>query len=403
MTETPSAIRLYKGLSIYRVANSPNWMVRVWDRKRKKYLVKSTGQSSSILAKDAAQELAIALLKSEVRVETEYTFKYFAQKLLNKTKIKADKGELSRQYVKSMHWAILNADWGLVDYFGDHDVRKLRTFDWQEYLDWLYQKRPDLSPSTRNTLSATFRNVLKIAQEEGAIGDVPQTPRTKQRDNPRPFFRFHPLVPKEDDAYKKLLRGAETMARDGVVVRGTPVTTELYDLILFLVHSFLRPISTELYALTHGDVMVADEPKRLILTIKDGKTGYRSSNTMPGAVSVYERIRQRNPDHNNDTPLFLPEYTNRTTAAKVVQRQFNAVLDQTGLEVDPYTQKKHTLYSLRHTAICMRIINSHGKVNIFNLAKNAGTSVDQIERFYAKYLPLSKEMALNLQSFGDEG
>ena len=118
-------------------------------------------------------------------------------------------------------------------------------------------------------------------------------------------------------------------------------------------------------------------------------------------IGILKRIRQRNPDHNNDTPLFLPEYTNRTTAAKVVQRQFNAVLDQTGLEVDPYTQKKHTLYSLRHTAICMRIINSEGRVNIFNLAKNAGTSVDQIERFYARFLPLSKEMAKNLQSFGE--
>jgi len=56
---------------------------------------------------------------------------------------------------------------------------------------------------------------------------------------------------------------------------------------------------------------------------------------------------------------------------------------------------------LRHTEICKRIVNGHGKVNIFNLAKNAGTSVDQIERFYAKYLPLSKEMAKNLQSFGE--
>jgi hypothetical protein len=48
----------------------------------------------------------------------------------------------------------------------------------------------------------------------------------------------------------------------------------------------------------------------------------------------------------------------------------------------------------------MRIILSEGQVNIFNLAKNAGTSVDQIERFYARNLPLSKEMAINLQSFG---
>ena len=50
----------------------------------------------------------------------------------------------------------------------------------------------------------------------------------------------------------------------------------------------------------------------------------------------------------------------------------------------------------------MRIILSKGRVNIFNLAKNAGTSVDQIERFYARNLPLSKEMAINLQSFGEE-
>jgi hypothetical protein len=43
---------------------------------------------------------------------------------------------------------------------------------------------------------------------------------------------------------------------------------------------------------------------------------------------------------------------------------------------------------------------SEGQVNIFNLAKNAGTSVDQIERFYARHLPLSAELAKNLQSFG---
>ena len=68
----------------------------------------------------------------------------------------------------------------------------------------------------------------------------------------------------------------------------------------------------------------------------------------------------------------------------------------------PMTETERSVYCLRHTAICMRIILSHGKVNIFNLAKNAGTSVEQIERFYAKHLPLSREMAKNLQSFGEE-
>ena len=88
-----------------------------------------------------------------------------------------------------------------------------------------------------------------------------------------------------------------------------------------------------------------------------------------------------------------------------MQLRIKKVLNGNGkfgeLQTDTPTGKTHTLYSLRHTAICMRIINSEGKVNIFNLAKNAGTSVDQIERFYARFLPLSKEMAKNLQSFGE--
>lgn len=222
------------------------------------------------------------------------------------------------------------------------------------------------------------------------------------QDNPRPFFRFHPLVKKEEDAYQKLLRTAKEMADEKVVVRGTMVTEELRDLIIFVVHSFVRPTTTELYALTHSDIVVADDGvRRLILTIRDGKTGYRQSNTMEAAVSVYERICSRHPVASPETPLFFPTYENRTTARDVLKRQFSAVLKRADLEHDKHTGKKFSLYSLRHTAICMRLVNSKGKINIYVLASNAGTSVDQIERFYAKYLPVSKDLVLNLQSFGD--
>jgi hypothetical protein len=265
----------------------------------------------------------------------------------------------------------------------------------------LNRKRPDLSSSTLNSLMAAFRNVLKVALNEGVIDIVPATPRAKTKDNPRPFFRFHPLVSKENDSYQKLLSGAKAMSDEDIVVRGIPVTDELYDLLLFLTHSFVRPTTTELYSIRHSDVTVGENPRRLVLTVRNGKTGYRTANTMPAAVSVYERICARYPSHKSEDFIFLPTYENRTTASKIIQRQFNELLQREHLEIDPQTGKKHMLYSLRHTAICMRIINSEGKVNIFNLAKNAGTSVDQIERFYAKYLPLSAEMARNLQSFGD--
>ena len=247
---------------------------------------------------------------------------------------------------------------------------------------------------------AAFRNVLKIARDEGVIDYLPETPRTKQRDNPRPFFRFHPLVSKDEDAYQILMKGVKDMIGKDVDVRGFEVDEELYDLMLFLAHSFVIPTMTELYAIKHSDVTIADDPKRLIVTVRNGKTGYRGANTMPAAVSVYERIKERHPNQRSEDYIFYPEYDNRQTISAMVQRLFKKVLDELGLERDVFTEKKHTLYSLRHTAICMRIVNSEGQVNIYNLAKNAGTSVNQIERFYAKHLPLSAELARNLQSFG---
>ena len=250
-------------------------------------------------------------------------------------------------------------------------------------------------------LMATFRNVLKVARDDGLIDVVPATPRVRQKDNPRAFFRFAPLVPESKDEYKKLLDEAKQMAKEGVVVRGVEVTDELYDLILFCVHAFVRPTTTELYALKHDDIALETKPKRLLVTIRSGKTGFRIANTMAGAVNAYQRLKRRYPKAGGDDYIFLPDYTNRATAARIFQRQFNLLLDRTSLKHDPMTNSDRSVYSLRHTAICMRMILSHGQVNIFNLAKNAGTSVNQIERFYARHLPLSREMAKNLQSFGE--
>src|SRR5262249_13266283 len=176
---------------------------------------------------------------------------------------------------------------------------------------------------------------------------------------------------------------------------GVLVTAELWEIIYFILHSFVRPTVTELYALRHSDITSARKPMRLLITIRNGKTGFRIANTLIGAVPCYRRIKQLYPNAKGEDYLFLPQYKNRQTAAKIIQRQFHEALRRAGIEKDPFTGRKHTMYSLRHTAICTRIIFSHGKVNIFNLAKNAGTSVDQIERFYAKNLPLSPELARN--------
>jgi hypothetical protein len=75
---------------------------------------------------------------------------------------------------------------------------------------------------------------------------------------------------------------------------------------------------SEIYALTHRDIAVASDPKRLIITIRKGKTGH------PAAVSVYARMKSRNKGFSIDDFIFLLRYKNRSTAKQIIQRQFNS-------------------------------------------------------------------------------
>ena len=394
-------ITIAPGVAIYKTGASPFWQARIWNATTKKYVVKSTKETSRIAAREAALEL-LAVKKAEPpKVPEEFTFKAYAIRYVQVAQYKVARNQLNANYLRTLRLCLENEKWGLIKTLGDKDIRHIKTRDFLRYRTDTMSENPHLSSSTLNSVQAAFRNVFKVAREEGVIDDVPQTPRVTQSDNPRSFFRFKPLVPKEHDEYAALRRTALMLAEEGRVVRGVPITRELYDIILFVVHSFVRPTVTELYALRHRDVTIAVEPKRLLLTVANGKTGYRVANTMPAAASVYQRVRARYPNAKRDDFLFLPDYANRATASRIVQRQFIAVLEEAGLKGDAAAGDARSMYSLRHTAICMRLIKSHGRVNIFNLAKTAGTSVDQIERFYAKNLPLSAELAKNLQSMGE--
>ena len=55
--------------------------------------------------------------------------------------------------------------------------------------------------------------------------------------------------------------------------------------------------------------------------------------------------------------------------------------------------KNRTLYSLRHTAITLRLLYG-GKIDLLTLARNARTSVEMIEKFYSSNL--SAEMNIDL-------
>ena len=299
-------VRLRRGLALYQTHASPYYFARILDPRTHTYKVRSTKETSRIDARRVAEELAQQICNPDAPAPREFSFRTYAKRFIQKGQQLVEARERNANYIRTTTLFLDNDDWGFVCPFGSRDVRELTTRDWQLFIESLSRNRSDLSSSTRNMLMATFRNVLKAARDDGLIDFVPATPRVRQKDNLRAFFRFAPLVPRDRDEYEALLKGAKQLARDGATVRGVAVTDELYDLILFCVHSFVRPTVTELYAIKHSDITLESEPKRLLVTVRNGKTGFRVANTMAGAVSAYERLRKRYPDAGGEDYLFLP-------------------------------------------------------------------------------------------------
>jgi integrase len=61
---------------------------------------------------------------------------------------------------------------------------------------------------------------------------------------------------------------------------------------------------------------------------------------------------------------------------------FNALLDEEALKKDREGLPR-TAYSLRHTYICLRLMEG---ADIYQIAKNCRTSVEMIEKFYAAHI-----------------
>jgi integrase len=68
---------------------------------------------------------------------------------------------------------------------------------------------------------------------------------------------------------------------------------------------------------------------------------------------------------------------------------FKTILDEENLRIDREGQPR-TAYSLRHTYICLRLMEG---ADIYQIAKNCRTSVEMIEKYYAAHIKTSLDAA----------
>ena len=381
-----------KGMSLYKTGRSPYWFVRIWIGGEKKYVVRSTKETSRLVAEEVAEELLNDLKQDRFvfGVPKNRTFNHFAGLLINEQRRLAGKGR-SASFAKDDEKLLNRKEDGIIDYFGRKDIGIIKTPQIREYLNWLDDRRSrPLAPSTKNKHNIIIRKVLKVAYEHNAIDSIPPSPEIARKDNPRPSFT--------EDEYKLLLKTTREVVEEGVKVRGILLTMEMYYFIVFMTHTFLRPTESEVFALRHRDITEKENPRRLEIKVY-GKTGFRVAMTTKYAPVFYDHLQTKiHPNHAPDDYVFFPDYPNRSTALRNVSRQFNYLLERSELKMTPEGTLRFP-YAPSHYALQTRLRKSKGKVNIYTLAKVAGTSVEQLERFYLKNMEFNDDIAENFQSF----
>jgi len=384
-----------RGVSLYKVEASPYWYARIWNSSVGKYIVRSTKETSRLVAAEVAEELYSDLKQKKFldEVPRTKTFIYFAEKLIKQQRRLAGKTRSSAFASDDEKLLKRNGD-GIIDYFYKRDITLIRTSDITEYFNVLDDNRTKpLSASSKNKHNIIIKKVLRLAYDDGVLQTIPPSPKIERKDNPRVSF--------SEEQYSSFLKGISPAIKRKDTVRGNVISDEFYYFVLLLVHSYVRPTRTEAFGLKHHDIEIKDNPPHIQLDV-DGKTGKRLSASTEYGVEFYQKLKACNPDYNSpEDYIFLPKIKNRETATRIGQRFFNHVVEQENLKFDKNGNPR-SFYSLRHYALQTRLRKSGGAINIYEFAKNAGTSVNQLERFYLKFMERSPAQIKNLQTFASE-
>lgn len=353
----------------------------------RKYIRKSAKTDEQKLAIENAKQFYDTIRISQrldISVHTD-TFHACAQHLMRRQESLVATGQRDSRIVIEDRRKL---DHDILPFFATMGVASITASTLDDYVAHIGQRK--LSPSTISKHLVVIRKVLNEAQRRGFIKSPPIFPSVRRKDNPRPYFTL-----KE---YRKLRDAAKSLGGLGLKVRGVLLDDEIYDFIVFAVNVFVRP--SDLKLLRHRDIEVVDEkPSYLSITPPNSKTVVRESVSMPTAAVVYERVRHRHAEQELAAPadfVFFPQYPNREYALQTIRRQFEFVLEKAELRQDSLGRNR-TIYSLRHSALMYRFLKGD-KVDIFMLARNALTSVSQLERFYLSHAA-SRDKIENLHSF----
>lgn len=295
-------------------------------------------------------------------------------------------------FLNRMHNSIL-------PYFGSMTMEQITYRHLNDFMEQMSNR--DLSATTVHQHMVAIRKVFAHAHGNNIIKSTPKFPVIKVADKPRGSFSI--------TEYRDLVRLARQRVGERVPVEFSKkyrssndilekygrINADLHWLIRFMVNGFMRPSDIKFIKHKHVTV-VRGKHIYLRLNLPETKKHDKPIVTLQPAVFVYERLLAQQIADGYGRPddyLFLPSLDNRKWLLIAYGWQFMYIQSLAGIAANVANGQTRTIYSLRHTAMTFRLLYG-GKIDLLTLAKNARTSVEMIERFYASNL--NAEMNIDL-------
>lgn len=358
-------------LHLYKRENSRHWQCSTYlaGRNHRRTTKKDSLDEAKIVAEDWYLQLRGKARAGELK--TGPKFRKVAEDFLREYEA-LTVGERSPRYVQQYGEKLRKH---LLPFFGDKVLTEITPGLVQDYR--VHRATSRKHPKTgapmrpaRSTLHheiVFLRQVLKYANRHGLLAYVPNlSPAYKASGKITHRAWFSP------GEYKQLYTATRARVENPLKKRWKSVGEDLHDYVLFMVNTGLRP--DEAARLEFRDVEVVEDraTNETILEISvRGKRGTGYCKSMPGAVVPFNRLKKRN----------NPQPTDRLFP-KTHRQLFNTILEEEGLKKDREGLSR-TAYSLRHTYICLRLMEG---ADIYQIAKNCRTSVEMIEKYYAAHI-----------------
>ena len=320
--------------------------------------------------------------------------------------------------------------------FGKKDVKEITKHDILNFVDSLKTKdnRP-YTDSSKNKYRTLAKQILNYAYDNtDDKGDrfldqqivIPTTSNTSQNFNP-PFTteNFDKIsrelkrrmfdisnkdllkIIKSPTEFKKLKDDFRNKFLNHTLTHTQEIWSEIHDCVMFIYGSFLRA-GSEFTEMRFKDISIEDviiDGKRIkTLQLRPiaskVKTYDYDTYSMPFCVSLFKDAMIRNENYKPDNFVFFdksyPTYKRRNTFGKWLSDKFREVLEFTNTRHDPKTGQTMSLRCLRNTALTRRRESSNA--NPFDIASNARTSTEMLNRFYNRQVD-RKKIASKVLSF----